>query len=107
MNILLNIYTVIALIAVIAMAFFIYKLKVLLPQLSIDKILKANSNNYLETTINILLYLFCPLLHILFIGVVMYFLYLDNNESVKLIDEILDNAIKRNEQEEYEKNNNQ
>lgn len=103
MNILLNIYTVIALIAVITMAFFIYKLKVLLPQLSIDKILRANSNSYSKTTIITLLYLFCPLLHILFIGMAMYFLYLNDNESVKLIDEILDNAIERNEQEEYNK----
>ena len=37
----------------------------------------------------------------------MYFLYLNNDESVKLIDKSLDNAIKRKEQEEYEKNDNQ
>lgn len=107
MNILLNIYTVIVLIAVIAMAFFIYKLKVLLPQISIDKLLRVSSNNHLEAAINILLYLFCPLLHVLFIGIVMYFLYLNNDESVKLIDKSLDHAIERKEQEEYEKNDNQ
>ena len=104
MNILLNIYTVIVLIAVI---FFLYKLKVLLPQISIDKLLRASSNNHLEAAINILLYLFCPLLHVLFIGIVMYFLYLNNDESVELIDKSLDHAIERKEQEEYEKNDNQ
>lgn len=37
----------------------------------------------------------------------MYFLYLNDDESVKLIDESLDHAIERKEQEEYEKNDNQ
>lgn len=95
MNILLNIYIAISLIAEVAMAFFIYKLKVLLPQINIDKLLEANLNNHIKVTINILLYLFCPLLHILFIGIVMYFLYLDDDESVKLINKSLDNAIKK------------
>lgn len=107
MSILLNIYTVIVLIAIMAMAFFIYKLKVLLSQVSIDKLLKiTNTNNYLKATINILLYLFCPLIHILFIVMVMYFLYLNNDESIELINKLLDDAIEKNEQEEHEKNNN-
>ena len=107
MNALLNIYTTFTLIATVAMIFFIYKLKMLLPQLSANELFGANLSNRLTTCRIILLYLFCPLLHILFIIMAMYFLSLNYDKSIDLIKQSLKDAKEREERQEHEKNGNQ
>lgn len=107
MNTLLNIYTTFTLIAIVAMIFFICKVKMLLPQLSASELFGANLSNRLIACRTILLYLFCPLLHIFLIIIVMYFLSLNYDKSIDLIKQSLKNAEEREERQKHEKNGNQ
>lgn len=107
MNALLNIYTTFTLIAIVAMIFFIYKVKMLLPQLSASELFGANLSNRLTACRTVLLYLFCPLLHIFFIIIAMYFLSLNYDKSIDLIRQSLKDAKEREEKQKHEKNDNQ
>ena len=107
MNALLNIYTTFTLIAIVAMIFFIYKVKMLLPQLSASELFGATFNDRLKASRTILLYLFCPLLHIFLIIIVMYFLSLNYDKSIDLIRQSLKDAKEREERQKHEKNDNQ
>ena len=107
MNALLNIYTTFTLIAIVAMIFFIYKVKMLLPQLSAKELFGATFNDRLKASKIVLLYLFCPLLHIFLIIIVMYFLSLNYDKSIDLIRQSLKDAKEREERQKHEKNDNQ
>lgn len=100
LTILLNIYTVSIMLALACFALYYLKMKSIIYNISIDKVLRISNNSPLEVAKTILLCVFCPIFNILFSIVVLIFIVMDKEEAAMIINQILDNALEEKEQEE-------
>lgn len=105
-SILLNIYVVTVLLATIAMVFCFYKMYSLKDEIDMSKVFRLGPANKTKDIIDMLMFLFCPIINVLFTIAMMFFVYLNDERSIELIHRALDDEIERKEKEKYEKNDN-
>lgn len=105
-SILLNIYVVTVLLATIAMVFCFYKMYSLKDKVDMSKVFRLEPANKTKDMIDMLMFLFCPIINVLFTIAMMFFVYLNDERSIELIHRALDDEIERKEKEKYEKNDN-